>query len=130
MHARLIQSTRQVARLATAGARIAAPKPAALPRAMYVPISTRPASPSRPVQCLLGLVECTGWSGTFGTSSEPHGASVVVDAPAKLMGDDRFDPPLLLARGQLEGGFTGPYGSEKHIGGTEIKRIALVEPLN
>ncbi|BGO90607.1 hypothetical protein NBRC10512_006751 [Rhodotorula toruloides] len=34
MHARLIQSTRQVARLATAGARIAAPKPAALPRAI------------------------------------------------------------------------------------------------
>ncbi|BGO98423.1 hypothetical protein NBRC10513v2_002818 [Rhodotorula toruloides] len=34
MHARLIQSTRHVARLATAGARIAAPRPAALPRAI------------------------------------------------------------------------------------------------
>ncbi|BGP23733.1 hypothetical protein JCM10295v2_002634 [Rhodotorula toruloides] len=39
--------------------------------------------------------------GTFGTSTRAHGAVVVEEAQARLMANDRFDPPLLVACGRL-----------------------------
>ncbi|GEM08524.1 ribonucleoprotein [Rhodotorula toruloides] len=94
MHARLIQSTRHVARLATAGARFAAPAPAALPRAMYVRLFS-PAFAFRRGVAWSGGLYCV--EGTFGTSTRAHGAVVVEEAQARLMANDRFDPPLLSA---------------------------------
>lgn len=80
MHARLIQSTRTVARLAHAGARLQAPAPAAaafaLPRALYVP-PRHPTPPTSPgaVSARASRVHACG--GTFGTRTAAHGAVAV-----------------------------------------------------